>query len=179
MKRLFSFLVLFTLVTKVYSQNDIRSVEIKDIGGNDLAISSIASSKIVFIIIDASPSSIKYAKLLDSLVSSAKAVQVVGISVTDFGFLESDSALAQKYSKEGLRFPIVAGSRARKENAAQKNSLVSWLTNASKNRSYSLEVEEVGQLFILNEKRELYAVAKAKALENPERINSVLNQKFE
>lgn len=143
--------------------NTIPAYTVPKIEGGSQAISAFQGKKILFvtlpIIQNAANDSILYS--LDTLAAAHQTeLAVIAVPAFEDGFSNTLKASLQQWyrSKLGNYIVVTDGMYTRKSSGSQQHVLFKWLTTATQNESFDIDVEGPGYKYFVRANGELYGV---------------------
>ena len=173
-KIIFSIIICWPFV--LFSQNDLYSISFKDLNNKNVSLSSLNGKKMIVVIADALNPDQKQLRSLDTLCSNNSNVKVVVVPVSDFSTGESTAALSEVLGQLRSQFIIAKVSKGKKGSGEEQQPLLKWLTHKQDNQHMDTDIEESGQMYVINEKGTLYAMMKRKIVPTGEKMKKILNQ---
>jgi glutathione peroxidase-family protein len=159
MKYNFLLLLIFFATTMQGQINTLYPLKFKAIDKGNIHMNDYKGKKVIVVVCDAVEPDQQQLLSLDSLYKkNKKTLVVIAIPVEDF----HSNAEAKKLKKLLLQqlnisFPITAISKAKKNTGNAQHELLQWLTNKESNKKMDKDVQYDGEIFVLNEKGNLYA----------------------
>ena len=157
----FLLLVFFGL----FSSNEgssLYEISFESINGNTVNMSSFKGQRLVIVVFDSKRPDTTYLAFIDSLAKNDSAsTAVIAVPATDLSNdstdvpIQPDSALAL-LSARGM---FISQAIPVKKSAGElQHPLFKWLTHVEQNIHFDRDVEQDGQLFMINEQGVLYGV---------------------
>ncbi len=115
-----------------------------------------AGKKIILATLDASKINLQYLLSLDTLNRKHHdSIVVIGIPVTDFGSPVATSYILKLIDSLNLSYPLIPPGKGKK--GAGQVPLMTWVTTNSAKNPFNIDLESVGQLFVISTTGFLYA----------------------
>ena len=163
-KIIFSMLLSLPAAWAVSQQQSVYNISFKDIQGNQVTLQSFSGKKMLIAVLDAAHPDEMFLKKLDTLYrNNSSTLQVIAVPVSDFGRAISHKKLTALYNRLQLGFILSQTAKGKKANGAQQHPALYWLTHSISNTHFDNDVEEPGQLFVISETGDLFAVMNSKA----------------
>ena len=80
------------------------------------------------------------------------------------------------YDTLKLSYPVTAVSKAKKTDGVAQHSLLAWLTNINQNAHFDVDIDKVGEMFVLSENGKLFARLKEPIPANGKDMKKILMQ---
>ncbi|THU30763.1 hypothetical protein FAM09_29630 [Niastella caeni] len=158
---------------------DFYSLSFKDSQNNSVSLQSFSGKKIVIAVFDAAHPNEEFLKKLDTLYrNNSSTLQVIAVPLLDFGKAISNDRLTALYNRLQLVFIISQPGNGKKVSGGEQQSILQWVTNKSANKHFDNDVEEPGQLFVIDETGNLFAVMKSKVSPTSAAMTRVISTKF-
>lgn len=171
---LFSFSGIWAL-----SQQDFYSLSFKDLGNNQVSMRSYSGKKVVIAVFDAAKPNEEFLKKLDTLYrNNSSTLQVIAVPVKDFDNVAGNEQLTNLYNHLQLGFVISMAGNGKKTSGSGQHGILHWVTNKSANKHFDIDVEEPGQLFVIDETGNLFAVIKSKVSPTSVSMAKVISKKM-
>jgi glutathione peroxidase-family protein len=154
MKFLFLFISMFLFKQ---SGSSIYEISIETIESNTISLSAFAGKKLLIVEFNAAHPDTAQLVYLDQLQKKGDPIKVIAVPAIDFGGTVDQRGLVRLKIILGPDFIMTKPSRTNKKDIDQSR-LLRWLTNASENSHFNMDVEGEGQVFIVSEKGTLYSV---------------------
>lgn len=155
------FLVLLTIFTALlYAQTStVFPLKFKAIDKGNIHMNDYKGKKVIVVVCDAVEPDQQQLLSLDSLYQkNKKTLVVIAIPVEDFHSNAEEKKLKKLLQKQlNISFPITAISKAKKNTGNAQHELLQWLTKKESNKKMDKDVQYDGEIFVLNEKGDLYA----------------------
>lgn len=178
-KNLFFISMIFLNLYAVGQNNSFYSLQVKDIDGSTINLSSFQGKKILFctIPLNGSNSSIDD---LDSLIrANGLKIKVIGIPSIEDGFSDSMKVSVKNiYQSRGINILLTEGMYTKKTSGSNQSSLIMWLTKKDLNGSFNLEVKGNGQKFFIDKNGKLFATVNPEVSYLSPLIRNYINIQF-
>lgn len=139
-------------------QSSIYDLQIESISGNNISMSSYANKKILITTISSVSPDIIQIEYLDSLQNSDSALRIIAVPAKDLGGSGNDAILALLADSLGIDITITKSAYVKKSAGSNQHPLFRWLTDVNENSHFDMDVEAIGQLFIVSRNGVLYSV---------------------
>ncbi|TAN15354.1 MAG: hypothetical protein EPN37_09545 [Chitinophagaceae bacterium] len=173
-------LSILALANFLFPQKEIYNIQFKGLNGDTIDMASYRGKKIIVAGFASGGTDLSEWRLLDSLYrKNQNKLVVIAVPLSDLVSVNSGVVPTKQMLRDSLHisFPIAAQGKGRKEQGANQQPLLHWLTNKEENGHFNTDIVEDGQLFIINEAGRLYAVLRKKSLYKKALIDRILNEK--
>lgn len=160
----------------LFSQNDVYSISFKDINNKKVTLGALNGKKTIVVIVDAYNPDQKQLRSLDTLCNVNSNVKVVVVPVTDFSPGASTAALSAAFNQLHNPFIVSGPGKGKKGGGENQHPLLKWLTHKQHNQHMDIDIEEAGQMYVINEKGVVYAMMKRKIQPTGATMKKILNQ---
>jgi len=160
----------------LFSQSDVYNITFKDINNKMVTLGALNGKKTIVVVVDAYNPDQKQLQSLDTLCNGNSNVKVVVVPVTDFSTGGSTAALNGVLNQLHNHFIVAGITRGRKVSGENQNPLLKWLTHKENNQHMDIDIEETGQMYVINEKGSVYAMMKRKIQPTGASMKKILNQ---
>jgi glutathione peroxidase len=152
------FIMLAPLISLSQNQS-VYNIKSKSLDKGNIQLADYTGKKIIITVFDAAEPDKAYLLSLDTLYRANKGkLTVIAIPVEDFHANADEKKLKkQLFSDWGISYPICAVSKAKKQHGNNQQELLQWLTRKEMNKKIDKDVQNDGEIFVLNEKGLLYA----------------------
>lgn len=154
-KRFLSACLFFIIVPY---QSSIYDIPIESISGNNISMSSFANKKILITTFSSIMPNVSQLQYLDSLQNSNTSLIVIAVPANDFGGIGNDATLANLINSLSIDILILKSAYVKKNAGNNQQPLFKWLTNVNENNHFDVDVEAIGQMFIVSGNGILYSV---------------------
>ena len=157
------FLNTCVVLTGLILFNDIYSIHITTINGDDKSLEEFRGKKILVVVVPVTktPDDSVYPRSIDSISTTySENLSVIAVPSFEDGYDSANLEDLRSYY-EGLignQVTLTEGMYTRKTTQGLQHELFSWLTHKEENIHFDLDVEGPGQGFFVNEEGELYGV---------------------
>jgi glutathione peroxidase len=140
------------------SQNSFYNIVVKSIAGRPVSLEEFRGKKVIVFVV--SPANLKSGQLryLDSLQLKNKSVKIVAVPAADFRGANDSLVLEEVKKNATLSMLITTVESVKKSNGSKQNALTSWLTRATSNTHFDLDVTTDNQAYCISESGILFAV---------------------
>ncbi|MBI5370932.1 MAG: hypothetical protein HZA79_02770 [Sphingobacteriales bacterium] len=163
MKKISVIILLFLLGGISHGQDSAYQYSVTKIEGGSQSLSSFQGKKILLITLpivnNASSDSLLYS--LDTLgTAHAADLKIIAVPSYEDGFTEAQKSQLEQWwrSKLGGHILITDGAYTRKTSGVQQDPLFKWLTTATQNEVFDIDVEGPGYKFFVSGTGVLYGV---------------------
>lgn len=136
--------------------NNFYQLSFDALDGTAVNTSTYQDKKVVIAVIGANDSGQALVRFLDSIQTAQTNLQVIAVPTGDFGSSVNEQNLVTL--KQNTSIVLTKPLSVKKSNLSLQHPLFQWLTQATKNSHFDLDVSAEGQLFIVNDEGALYAV---------------------
>lgn len=168
-------LILYLNTVSVAVTNSFYDLQFESLNGTTIKTSAYQGKKVVVAVVSAHANSISLVRYLDSVQKANTGVQVIAIPTGDFRGSVNMQDL--KDLKKSLAIILTKPLRVKKNNAALQHPLFKWLTKATENKHFDMDVQDEGQVFVISERGTLYSVLPKNAPMAV--IGKVISQRFD
>jgi glutathione peroxidase-family protein len=173
-KIIFSMIICWPFL--LFSQSDVYTISFKDLNNKDVTLGSLRGKRMIVVVTDAYNPDQKQLRSLDTMCNENSNVKVVVVPVTDFSTGISTTALSEVLNQLHNQFVISGISTGRKNGGEKQHPLLKWLTHKQDNQHMDIDIEETGQMYVINEKGIVYAMIKRKISPTGETMKKILIQ---
>ena len=152
------------------AQSRIYDISIQTVSGKTLNMSDYKGKKIMVASVSADNLQKGQLRFLDSLQVNNSSITVIVVPATDFKGTNDSVAIDGVKKNSSLHLVVSAAEAVKKSNGAKQNKLLQWLTSASANTHFDIDVTTDSQLYMISESGVLYAVLEKGA------SNALINQ---
>lgn len=170
MKNILIILFLYFPAFLQAQNSTVYGLKFKALDKGNINMSDYKSKKIVVVVCDAKKPDQQQLLSLDSLYrNNKKNLSVIAVPVEDFNNNVDEKELKRILLNQlGISFPITAISKAKKNTGNAQHELLQWLTKKESNKKVDKDVQYDGEIFVLNEKGNLYArLSQKMSVNNP------------
>jgi len=136
----------------------IYSINIQKLDGSTVNLGSFSGKKMIIIEFDAGNYDKSQLKLLDSLQKANAGAIVIGVPAKDFGTAPNVQTVKNIATTLNLSLIITQPVFVKRSAGGNQHPLFKWLTNVSENTHFNYDADQPGQIFMVSEKGELYAL---------------------
>ncbi len=179
MKKLLFLITSVFLLSWQNSPVSLYQLQLNDVDGGLISMSSFKGKKIIVAEYDASKPDRNQLLALDTLYKKNKNnLTVIAVPVTDFGSTASEGDI-KKLWKDTLQlsYVITKVSKVKKSNGNSQHKLFRWITNKTENGHFDYDVDNDGEMFMISETGALFAFIHKKINLNGSLMNRLLTQK--
>jgi len=141
--------------------SSLYEISFKNFNGNSVNMSSFKGQRIVIIVFDSKRPDTTYLALIDSLARSDSAsTAVIAVPATDLNNDSTDVSIQPGSSLALMPRNLIISQavQVKKSAGESQHPLFKWLTHVEQNEHFDRDVEQDGQLFMINEQGVLYGV---------------------
>jgi glutathione peroxidase-family protein len=175
MKKIF-FAIIICWPFLLFSQGDMYNITFKDINNKMVTLGALNGKKTIVVVVDAYNPDQQQLRSLDTLCTGNSNVRVVVVPVTDFSTGASTAALNGMLDQLHNHFIVAGIAKGRKVSGENQHPLLKWLTHKQNNQHLDMDIEEAGQMYVINEKGTVYAMMKRKIWPTGATMKKILNQ---
>ena len=146
------YLPIFSLPSSIYD------IQVTELGGNNINLSSYSGKKLVIGFFDGSAPDIDWLQYMDSLQSLDTSIKIIVMPANDFNVASNDSALVSLRDSLSLGILMLKPAYVKKSSGNNQHPLCKWLSDVNENTHFDKDIESAGQLFIVNRTGNLYSV---------------------
>ena len=150
----------------VHAQDkSVYPLNLTGLDNSQISMANFKGKKIIITVFDAASPDRSQLLALDSLYQKNKnTLVVIAVPVTDLSAKPVQDSVLKKQVADTMKlsFLVVNASKAQKVNGSTQNPLLAWVTNKDQNLHFDVDINKVGELFILNENGKLFARFKEK-----------------
>src|SRR5260221_9253247 len=149
----------FFLVVMVNSPaTSVYDIAIQPLNGTMLSLSTFKGKKIVVIEFDANNYDKAQLLMLDSFQRSNAQIRVIAVPAKDFSPSTNSQRIVNLSRSLNLSFIMTQPALIKKASGSNQEALFRWLTHSSNNNHFDGDVDQPGQIYLINEKGILYGV---------------------
>lgn len=160
MKKIILVILVLVSAQLIQAQNrTVYTLTFNSLNKGNIKMDNYKGRKIIVVVCDAVTPDIKQLLSLDSFYrNNNKKVIVVAVPVEDFHSNSDEQKLKETLIDQlSISYPVAAISKAKKSTGKAQHKLLEWLTKKEINKKMDKDVQGDGEIFVLNEKGELYA----------------------
>jgi glutathione peroxidase len=175
MKKIFITIAVLGLSFTLFDRG-LYQIPCKKIDQQPINLAAFKNKKIVVAIVDAGKPNREQLLSLDSLYQqNASSLAVIVVPVNDFnGALPEQQLKNLLFDTLKLSYPVTEIGRAQKKQGANQYPLLQWLTHRLQNGHFDQDIEEAGQLYVINESGVLYATLRRFGLPNGNVVKNII-----
>jgi glutathione peroxidase len=170
----FLFWIALLIPAELMAQSSLYKISLTTINNKNINLSDFRGKKIMVASVSAENLRNGQLAYLDSLQLINPAIIVIAVPAADYKNANDSMTVDQMKNNSSLHIIVTAADVVRKNNGANQNKLLSWLTSASANTHFDLDVTTDDQLYMISESGVLYAVLEKGA--SAGLINQLLKQ---
>jgi len=144
------------ILLKSFTGINFYDISIELLDGTQTKMSAYQGKKIIIAVVSGNAEGVKMVRYLDSVQQVNTGLRSIAIPTGDFDGSVTNQDLREL--KKNISITIAQPLKVRKANGAQQHPLFAWLTQASENKHFNMDVEGEGQVFIVSGKGTLYGV---------------------
>ena len=138
--------------------SSIYSIDILTLDGATVNLGSFTGKKIIIIEFDATSYDKAQLGLLDSLQKANEEAVVIATPAKDFGNAVSTQSIKNIITDQKLSFIMTQPLFVSRSAGKNQHPLFKWLTDVNENIHFNYDADHPGQIFMVNEAGELYAL---------------------
>lgn len=138
----------------------IYDISVPTLNGTTLNMNALSGKKIVVVEFDAATYDKAQLLTLDSLQRGNVNIQVIAVPAKDFSEVSVQSVQTLVTSLNVL-FVVTQPGYVKKSAGSNQHPIFQWLTHASANTHFDNDADQPGQIYIISEKGEVYAVLRS------------------
>ena len=149
------------------------------LNNGQISLATYRGKKVLISLFDAGNPNRKWLAALDTLyLQNINSIVVIAVPVTNFQAAVHDINSLKKliYDTLKLSYPVTAVSKAKKTDGVAQHSLLAWLTNINQNAHFDVDIDKVGEMFVLSENGKLFARLKEPIPANGKDMKKILMQ---
>ncbi|SDX69911.1 glutathione peroxidase [Hydrobacter penzbergensis] len=172
-------LLLFVFICS-YSipEKSIYALKFKSLDREDIDMASYKGKKILVAVFNAGNPDRKLLRSLDTLFRETQTIlSIIAVPAEDFSTAMPEKMLVSLLRDSlNLSYPVTAIRRVKKNNENAQHPLLQWLTSKDNNQHFDEDVEDGGQMYIVNETGILFANIKKGVFPTEKLIKDILGQ---
>ena len=141
-----------------FSDSGIYDLKVQTLEGKTISFSALHGKKIVIAEFSAGVPDNNFLQTLESLKQGTKNLYLIAVPALDFSDATSIESLLKLKTTLKLSFDITEPAMIKKNGSGKQSVLFKWLTHASDNKHFDVDIDSDQQLYVINEKGTLYSM---------------------